>query len=572
MKRVLFVNKSKSSTRTTGPTTRSQSKLLIDQVQGIPVLSPSSITGKRLNDINHSATSTPQNSTTTATTDASTDVVTSVEISQNIALHGADVADLHTSLPSALIADNPSVILTASEMSTTDGAVGGVSVEPLTAKTAPPSTVASDTSTTVASTPAPKPESPPTTTTSLADGGYAKSKALDKLATLEAQWLDLQAQCADADLKRKQLHRKIYPDSDGTAPTGTTSTVIDNKSTTVSDPAFTPKPFSGRNIDDDAETWCAYFERYCKLRKVDLDTKLQLFQILLIDDAAAWLTSQPEKVTRDYTLLMTAFSKRFKWNETQCKTKLNEWWVREQQTGESVAAYVTTMRNMAERVKIRDEYTIRAAIERGLRTPIRRHVMQSGAKTLDDVINAAQVAEASTNAYGDDASSATLSEIRQMVTSMLTQQSEMKASQEQLKIDNSQLRQQLTTSAAATVAAVHDHGRENTDGRPSVKQSDGPNYGGRFQPNRSTSSYRRGGFNLRGGPTNRSAPIDNSISNNGTTSGNDCGNCGYQHERGNCPAYGVVCFNCGKNNHFSRKCRAPRNQQQAYQQAHSHHP
>ncbi len=36
-----------------------------------------------------------------------------------------------------------------------------------------------------------------------------------------------------------------------------------------------------------------------------------------------------------------------------------------------------------------------------------------------------------------------------------------------------------------------------------------------------------------------------------------CNNCGYQHASKSCPAYGKRCHNCGKSNHYARKCRSP---------------
>ena len=36
-----------------------------------------------------------------------------------------------------------------------------------------------------------------------------------------------------------------------------------------------------------------------------------------------------------------------------------------------------------------------------------------------------------------------------------------------------------------------------------------------------------------------------------------CGNCGTTHEPRVCPAYGKVCYNCGRDNHFGRVCRQP---------------
>ena len=36
----------------------------------------------------------------------------------------------------------------------------------------------------------------------------------------------------------------------------------------------------------------------------------------------------------------------------------------------------------------------------------------------------------------------------------------------------------------------------------------------------------------------------------------NCRNCGYQHEKGKCPAYGQSCIKCGKLNHFARVCES----------------
>ena len=36
----------------------------------------------------------------------------------------------------------------------------------------------------------------------------------------------------------------------------------------------------------------------------------------------------------------------------------------------------------------------------------------------------------------------------------------------------------------------------------------------------------------------------------------DCKFCGKSHDKGECPAYGKVCNNCGRKNHFESKCRS----------------
>ena len=55
--------------------------------------------------------------------------------------------------------------------------------------------------------------------------------------------------------------------------------------------------------------------------------------------------------------------------------------------------------------------------------------------------------------------------------------------------------------------------------------------------------------------------------NNSTQPHRKCRNCGYEHARDdNCPAQGQTCSNCGKPNHFSKVCRAQRNDRRQVRQ------
>ena len=36
----------------------------------------------------------------------------------------------------------------------------------------------------------------------------------------------------------------------------------------------------------------------------------------------------------------------------------------------------------------------------------------------------------------------------------------------------------------------------------------------------------------------------------------DCKFCGKSHDKGQCPAYGKICNNCGRKNHFESKCQS----------------
>ena len=46
-----------------------------------------------------------------------------------------------------------------------------------------------------------------------------------------------------------------------------------------------------------------------------------------------------------------------------------------------------------------------------------------------------------------------------------------------------------------------------------------------------------------------------------TSNDNECGNCGRQHQQGQCNASNATCYSCEKRGHFARKCRSKQQQQ-----------
>ena len=50
--------------------------------------------------------------------------------------------------------------------------------------------------------------------------------------------------------------------------------------------------------------------------------------------------------------------------------------------------------------------------------------------------------------------------------------------------------------------------------------------------------------------------VKRSKANNKVNDGvKSCTNCGFDHQKNRCPAYGKECYDCGKSNHFARYCR-----------------
>ena len=80
----------------------------------------------------------------------------------------------------------------------------------------------------------------------------------------------------------------------------------------VNDSAFTPKAFRGVEADSDrTEAWIDYFNTYTSFRDIRGHVKLQLFKLLLTEQAADWLRSLDETVTDDYGALLKAFRLRY---------------------------------------------------------------------------------------------------------------------------------------------------------------------------------------------------------------------------------------------------------------------
>jgi hypothetical protein len=95
----------------------------------------------------------------------------------------------------------------------------------------------------------------------------------------------------------------------------------------------------------------------------------------------------------DLDELTGAFRSRFAQNELHRWQNASSMWSRDQKDNESVDEFVTIMTNMAKRVPINDEEQLKFAIIKGLRSELKRYVLQADPKSLEDVTKAAKIAE-----------------------------------------------------------------------------------------------------------------------------------------------------------------------------------
>jgi hypothetical protein len=249
-----------------------------------------------------------------------------------------------------------------------------------------------------------------------------------------------------------------------------------------------------------------------------------LFKLLLIDQAQDWLYALPEGQADSFEHLEEAFMQRFTPNPLQRYQKASHMWTRNQGPTESVDAYITALKTAANQIQFRDEQQLGYCIIRGLRAPLRMHVLQNQHGSLEEIAHSARVAEIATaGATDSDKTVAELSRTVSVLVDKLTAKDNV-----------------VATPPVATVAAVAMGGADN-DRQP------------RRQPFQS--AYNRPGGAQ--GRQQRQQPSQQRYQDRGgQTTSRSCGNCLGFHDPNRCPAFGQTCYNCDRRNHFARACRS----------------
>jgi hypothetical protein len=292
--------------------------------------------------------------------------------------------------------------------------------------------------------------------------------------------------------------------------------------------SLAPKPFAGAAAEtDNAERWLLYLKKYIDYRHLRDDEALALFKLLLVDQAQDWLYALPEGQAGSFERLEEAFMQRYTPNPLQRYQKASHMWTRNQGPTESVDAYMTALKTAANQIQFRDEQQLGYCIIRGLRAPLRMHVLQNQHGTLEDIAHSARVAEIAT--AGSTDSDKTVAELSRTVSVLVDKLTTKDTA--------------VATPPAATVAAVAMGGAAN-DRQP------------RRQPFQS--SYNRSGS----APGRQQRQLPQQRYNyqyqdrGGRNPSRECGNCLGFHAPNRCPAFSQTCYNCNRRNHFARACRS----------------
>jgi hypothetical protein len=225
----------------------------------------------------------------------------------------------------------------------------------------------------------------------------------------------------------------------------------------INDTNFTPTNFQGEEKDTGkTEKWLEYFQNYAAFRGINENAKLNLFKLLLTGKANDWIRSLPTAKTNNWESLIVEFRQRFSTTDLTRWQMAASMWTRTQSANEPVDCYITDIINMANVVPIVDKELIRFAIIKGLHDKIKVHVIQSEAKTIEEVIRTARVAEAALTA-----SDTTATDVSMLSAQMAELMTMMKASAKNTSI--------------ATVTTTHSRQRSPSPAPNRVNFDDIPN-------------------------------------------------------------------------------------------------
>jgi len=175
-----------------------------------------------------------------------------------------------------------------------------------------------------------------------------------------------------------------------TAGASTTTTTV--FVTGVGDATFASPSFRGHDTED-TKDWLSRFEKYASFRDMTDNDRLRLVAVLLRDTAGEWWDNLDHTTKGDWGLFKTAFRTRFEDAGIMKWKKTSDLWSRVQSPTESVNDYVAAVRKLARALGVAGEQE-QYAVQRGLRPQILASVIKSRPTTVEDVIEAAKVAEA----------------------------------------------------------------------------------------------------------------------------------------------------------------------------------
>ena len=366
---------------------------------------------------------------------------------------------------------------------------------------------------------------------------------------------------------------------------------------TIGDIAAMVPTFSGISNQQEVETWLHSFHLYTSFKKMDDSAKLDLFKLMLRDQAALWLRTIPPESANTLSKLLEAFRDRYAMTPAQKWRKTAEIWSCQQAPTEDVGDYIARMQLDAQRVQMPTQSLLDAVIK-GLKAPLRTFVLQNSPTSLEEVRRLATTASASIDDHDENATLA--AELRSLIAEFRQQKFASDTAQQTAsrrvsfaqaaiandRYDEVSTRQQSTSPhhrrsmspvASGATPSRYDERAERYHspggsyrqddrraGRDNRSSADNGHRQYRIADDRATDNWQR--RDPRPTTPNNRGQTSSSTCNQRTNRGNLCFCCGRDHQRGRefCPARQVRCRACHKLGHFEAVCRNVRHMQNNY--------
>lgn len=292
-----------------------------------------------------------------------------------------------------------------------------------------------------------------------------------------------------------------------------------------------PPSFSGRSTDD-AFAFVKAFERYVEWKNVTTDDrKRALFAVLLRDNAGAWYDTISDSDKSSFDTLRVAFNKRYLSTDAVKHRSARDLFTKKQAESETVDDFVASVRRHAQLIGANDD-VIKWVLLCGLKPHISAIVTQQKADTVDEILDAARLAELTAAPPSTSDNMIILDQIAQL-------QSEVR-----------RLGREHVTAIGPSRSPTPERRRVLFD-NDYTRRSPGPNV--RLYNRSSLSSGSQG--QLRA-PSSSHGPLKNGHQYSDQSTCRRCARQNCTGQRGMCTGYGKQCFSCGKFNHVSRACTA----------------
>ena len=168
----------------------------------------------------------------------------------------------------------------------------------------------------------------------------------------------------------------------------------------------------------DADAWLHRFSYYVDYKRLNDEQQIKLFKLLMSDAAADWMRTLPREAMASFKELSQRFSDRFIANAASKNANVAALWGRRQGTHESAEEFVTGMQRIAARIPVNDMDLVRHAIVHGLKDEIRRFVLMSRCTSIEEVMEAARLAEATADDVPATADRAMLKQLATQVSAI----------------------------------------------------------------------------------------------------------------------------------------------------------